>query len=246
MPEPATVRAGARRARPLPPGARRAALVAATLPLIRQRGFDVTTRQLAAAARVAEGTIFRVFPDKESLICATLVAAFDPAPVVAGLERIDRTAPLPERLTVAAGIVQEWLTSLIGLMTTLHRSRGARHKHKPALERLRPLEVVSAALARLIEPDRARLRVSPSQAARWLGLLLFSASHPLLTEGAPLSPAEIAGVILDGVRHHRGGMRAERGDVRAARARSADARHRSAAARPRPVDPITGRVTPKC
>lgn len=213
-------RAGTRRARPLPPSARRAALIAATLPLIRQRGFNVTTRQLAAAARVAEGTIFRVFPDKASLIRATLAAAFDPAPVVAELERIDRAAPLPERLTAAAGIVQEWLTSLIGLMTALHSSQGA--KQKLPLKRPRPLEVVNVALAHLMEPDSARLRVPAAQAARWLGLLLFAGSHPLLTDGAPLTPEEIAGVILDGVRRHPL-------DVR---------RH--------PVEALSGEVSAKC
>lgn len=219
MPE-SVARAASRRARPLPPGARRAALVAATLPLIRQRGFNVTTRQLAAAARVAEGTIFRVFPDKDSLIRATLVAAFDPAPVVAKLECIERTAPLQERLAAATAIVQQWLTSLIGLMTALHGSQGARHKLP--LERPRPLEVVSVALARLMEPDRARLRVPPKQAARWLGLLLFAGSHPLLTDGAPLSPEEITGVILEG------------------------ARRRPADVRRHPVDAVCGEVSSKC
>jgi len=176
--------------------ARRAALVESILPLIRQRGFEVTTRQLAAAANVAEGTIFRVFPDKEALFRATLAAAFDPAPVVAQLERIDLAQPLPERLTVAAGIVQHWLSSLIGLMTTLHSSR--RPGHKPSLTRPRPLQVVGAALARLMEPERAQLRAPPQQVARWLQLLLFAGSHPLLTDGALLTPEEMVSAILEG------------------------------------------------
>jgi AcrR family transcriptional regulator len=186
------------RARPLPPAARRAALVKAILPLIRQSGFEVTTRQLATAANVAEGTLFRAFPTKDALIRATLAAAFDAKPVVAQLELIDLTLPLSKRLTEATGIVQHWLTSLIGLMTALHASRHSRHK--PSLKRPRPLEVVGMALVGLIEPDRAQLRAPPQQVARWLQLLLFAGSHPLLTDGALLEPEEMVDAILDGAR----------------------------------------------
>ena len=54
------------RATALPPSERRAEIVAATLPLLLAHGAAVTTRQIAEAAGIAEGTIFRVFPDKES------------------------------------------------------------------------------------------------------------------------------------------------------------------------------------
>ena len=67
------------RATPLPPDERRAALIAATEPLLERFGRDVSTRQIAEAAGVAEGTIFRVFPTKEALIDAVLEEVFDVA-----------------------------------------------------------------------------------------------------------------------------------------------------------------------
>ncbi len=190
-----------RRARPLPPHARRAALIGATLPLIRKHGIDVSTRQIAAAAGVAEGTIFRVFPDKDSLIQATVDAAFDPAPVVAALERVAASAPLTERLTAIVRIVQAWLTTVINLMMVLRGSRA--FGDKPHLRRPRASDVIGATIARLIEPDRAQLRVPAAQVARLLLLLLFSGSHPAIADGKLLTPEEIVGVILDGVRAHQ-------------------------------------------
>ena len=54
------------------PEDRRAALIAATVPLLHEHGLDVSTRKIAEAAGVAEGTIFGVFPDKHSLVVAAL------------------------------------------------------------------------------------------------------------------------------------------------------------------------------
>ena len=65
------------RATPMPPEARRAALIAATEPLLEHFGRDVSTKQIAEAAAVAEGTIFRVFPTKEALIDAVCDQVFD-------------------------------------------------------------------------------------------------------------------------------------------------------------------------
>ncbi len=52
------------RATPLPLDERRAALIAATEPLLEQFGRDVSTRQIAEAACVAEGTIFAPSPPR--------------------------------------------------------------------------------------------------------------------------------------------------------------------------------------
>lgn len=188
--------AAGRRARPLSPDARRAALVRATLPLMRERGLDVSTREIAVAAGVAEGTIFRAFPDKESLIQATLDAAFDPAPIVAALELIERGAPLRARLTAVVRIVQPWLTTVMHLMMA---SRLVRPCDTTLARRARPSSEIGRTITRLIAPDRQALRVSPAEAAQLVRMLLFASSHPGISEGRLLTPEEIVGVILDGI-----------------------------------------------
>ena len=67
------------RAAALPPEERRAALVETTLHLLIEHGPSVTTRQIAEAAGIAEGTIFRAFPDKEHLIEAVVERVLEPS-----------------------------------------------------------------------------------------------------------------------------------------------------------------------
>ena len=66
-----------RRAEALPADERRAMIVEAMLPLLLEHGEMVTTRQIAEAAGIAEGTIFRVFADKDELIAAVVEHAAD-------------------------------------------------------------------------------------------------------------------------------------------------------------------------
>src|SRR5215813_368458 len=94
-----------RRVAPLAPDDRRAALIEATLPLLVEYGAAVSTRQIAQAAGVAEGTIFRVFPDKNSLILAVLRHALDPEPGVRALRQIPTRLDLRDRLVGAATLM---------------------------------------------------------------------------------------------------------------------------------------------
>ncbi len=174
-------------------------MIAATLPLIRKHGIDVSTRQIAEAAGIAQGTIFRVFPDKDSLIQATVDAAFDPASVVAALERIDRCGATERTAhrnrAHRAGVGHHGHQSHDGVARQPPARATSHISRQP-----RPSEVIGITITRLIEPDRDQLRVPPAQAARLLRLLLFSGSHPGIAEGRLLTPEEIVGVILDGVR----------------------------------------------
>ena len=82
------------RAKPLAPEDRREAILDAVIPLLRERGRAVSTKEIAEAAGVAEGTLFRAFGDKDALIRAAIERMFDPLPFRAALRAIDPDLPL--------------------------------------------------------------------------------------------------------------------------------------------------------
>jgi AcrR family transcriptional regulator len=190
------------RARPLPPDERRAALIEATLPLVATHGTKVTTRQIAEAAGVAEGTIFRVFPDKEALIRAAVAAVLDPAPLLDDLDGVDLALALRERLTAVTTILQERMTRIINLLTAvgMHKPPADMEAHRAAARTTN--ELIYTAVERILEPDRERLRYPLPDVARLLRLLTFSGSHRLINDGHPLTAEQIVSVLLDGVVHH--------------------------------------------
>src|SRR2546423_13083334 len=110
------------RAPALPPAGRRAAIVAATLPLLLQRGANVSTREIADAAGIAEGTIFGVFPDKEAVVQAVLRAALDPEPTERELAAIDRARSFEDQLIEAVLIMQRRVENIWRVLSSIGNS----------------------------------------------------------------------------------------------------------------------------
>ena len=180
------------RAAALPPEERRAAIVDATLPLLLEHGTAVTTRMIAVAAGIAEGTIFRVFPDKDSLIQAVVDKAFDQAPTDAALAEIDLSLPFEERLTMAVVIVQARFSNIWRLIANVGPDKVPSDRRRP------PPDIPG--LIALFEPDAEHLRHDPVEAARMLRALTLACSHPALILDKPMSAADIVSLMLDGVR----------------------------------------------
>jgi AcrR family transcriptional regulator len=194
---------------------RREAIIDATLPLLTAHGGGVTTRQIAEAAGIAEGTIFRVFADKRELLIAAAERTMNPPQ---GREQMAAALSELSDLRSKVVVVAERLIARMEQgMLVMMALRSAFMSEGPPAQALRdhpkhdpggpPAFIVEAnqqLLANLTDllfaPHADDLRVTPQRAALVLRSLVFGAWHPGLPRGTrELTPEDVADVVLDGV-----------------------------------------------
>jgi len=178
---------------------RRAALIAATEPLLERFGRDVSTRQIAEAAGIAEGTIFRAFATKEELIDAVIEDAYNIQRTCDELGQVDLSLNLEQRLVSAVEILQKRLRRLVALFWSLRLSKDAPDRDSFRAKQQADNELVNNAIAALINPEHDQLRLDPREVASVLRAITFSVSHHVLGDSRLAEPQRIVDLVLYGV-----------------------------------------------
>ena len=182
------------------PQDRRQMIVRAVLPLVVEHGAAVTTSQIARAAGIGEGTIFRAFKDKDELIDACVAAALDPGESLEIIGEIPGELPLEKRLLEAVEALTAHMRRVGAVLASVHKGR-ARPEHlrdqaaKGGDSRRESVDAMRVAIEGLFEPDAAKLRLPLYKTASLFLSLRFSMSRPM--PGGP-APAETIDLFLHG------------------------------------------------
>jgi AcrR family transcriptional regulator len=182
------------RAKPLSTDDRRAMIIDAVIPLLMEHGRSVTTREIADAADIAEGTIFRVFGDKDALIEAAVGKFLDPTAANRSLRAIDPALPLEAKVNDILFQLRSRMTGIFGIMNAVGMSG-------PPVRRPEP-ENFEDVIADILRPDLEQLQVSLASVASFVRLIAFASAIPHFNQGHEISTAELASLITYGIAGH--------------------------------------------
>jgi len=174
------------------PDARRSHIIDSLIPLLQQYGSEVSTRQIAEAAGLAEGTLFRVFADKQEMIDAAIARALDPQPFRDALRGIDPDDPTVDKIRQVVQLLRDRFQGVIGFMSAL----GVRDRPPGAQGPAEQQEWLDI-LGQVFRPGE--LTVAPDVFGLYVRLLAFATAVPPFNAPRQFDVDELVGLITHGV-----------------------------------------------
>jgi len=175
------------------PERRRAMIAEQAVPLFLEHGSALTTRQLAEHLGIAEGTIFRAFGDKESLVHAAVEAFFAQGRARLRSGLVDPALPLEEKVAALVAGMRTWTTSMMRMLSLVPREQVPQFLSTPRDDAFR--NAVAAAFG----PDVDRLTVPVDRLGAIVRVAGMAAHAARFDESAGLTDDELVHFILYGI-----------------------------------------------
>ena len=181
------------RAQPMAPDDRRRMIAEQAVPLFLEHGAALTTRQLADELGIAEGTIFRAFGDKDSLVRAAVQTFMEQSQARMSDGLVDPALPLEEKVALLVHGTRVWMQNMFRMVALVPREDIPQIMHRPHDNEYR------TAIAAAFGHDADRLTIPVDRLAAVMSIAGVAANARRFGDAQGLTDDELVHFILYGI-----------------------------------------------
>lgn len=190
---------------------RREQILSSVGPVVLEYGVKVTSRQLAEAAGVAEGTLFRAFGDKDSLLIAFVeregCRAFDLSSIEARRNEFTTVSELVRAMIeVIVDQLGHYMELTMVLGPLIHAARSGCREQSTMEAHNQRFADFNQRIVDLLEPFACELSVATTAAAAAIATVAVTASSSWGQVARPLSLDDAHRILVHGLAAEQSGF----------------------------------------